>query len=238
MESFTHFYLESSVQYKTWKMKASGVAFFPCKVHFLWPWPLSFSSLPPSLILILPHCLGSQLHSNSGVEEMIPLPQAWHHPSLVFEMKGSVPLPTCSWISLSSETQDPSIYFTSSSWDWLNYSLSWKVTFLRNGIFAAISVKKKKERMSQSSEIAVTTDGKLVSREETHEGKSICHLAVIRLHPLPTVSPEETQHVKIESWPPDSWDTYQRNDFSEPRALHLPTYWKVLNSLTWDIDFL
>ena len=55
--------------------------------------------------------------------------------------------------------------------------------------------------MSQSSEIAVTTDGKLVSREETHEGKSICHLAVIRLHPLPTVSPEETQHVKIESWP-------------------------------------
>ena len=149
MESFTHFYLESRVQYKTWKMKAGGVAFFPCKVHFLWPWPLSsFSSLPPSLVLILPHCLellGSQLHSNSGVEEMIPLPQAWHRPSLVFEMKGSVPLPTCSWISLSSETQDPSIYFRSSSWDRLNYSLSWKVTILRNGIFAAISVKKKKK---------------------------------------------------------------------------------------------
>ena len=50
--------------------------------------------------------------------------------------------------------------------------------------------------MSQSSEIAVTTDGELVSPEETQEGKNTCHLAVIRLYPLPAVSPEETQDVK------------------------------------------
>ena len=33
----------------------------------------------------------------------------------------------------------------------------------------------------------------------------------------------------------DSWDTYERNDFSKPRLLHLPIQRKVLNSLTWDI---
>ena len=35
---------------------------------------------------------------------------------------------------------------------------------------------------------------------------------------------------------PDSWGAYQRNDFSEPRLLHLPIYRKV-NSLTWDVWF-
>ena len=77
----------------------------------------------------------------------------------------------------------------------LNYSLSWKIKFLRNGVFAAILVKK---RMSQSPEIAVTMDDELVCPEETQEGKNTCHSAVIRLHPLPTVSPEETQDVKTQ----------------------------------------
>ena len=36
---------------------------------------------------------------------------------------------------------------------------------------------------------------------------------------------------------PDSWGAYQRNDFSEPRLLHLPIHRKVPNSLTWDIWF-
>ena len=35
----------------------------------------------------------------------------------------------------------------------------------------------------------------------------------------------------------DNWGAYQRNDFSEPRLLHLPIQGKVLNSLTWDIWF-
>ena len=34
---------------------------------------------------------------------------------------------------------------------------------------------------------------------------------------------------------PDSWGTYQRNDFSEPGFLHIPIHRKALNSLTWDI---
>ena len=36
---------------------------------------------------------------------------------------------------------------------------------------------------------------------------------------------------------PDSWDAYERKDFSETRVLHLPIHRKVLNSLTWDIWF-
>ena len=36
---------------------------------------------------------------------------------------------------------------------------------------------------------------------------------------------------------PESWGAYQRNDFSEPRLLHLPIHRKALNSLTWDVWF-
>ena len=36
---------------------------------------------------------------------------------------------------------------------------------------------------------------------------------------------------------PESWDAYQRNDFSKPRLWHLPMHRKVLNSLTWNVWF-
>ena len=37
---------------------------------------------------------------------------------------------------------------------------------------------------------------------------------------------------------PDSWDAYERNDFSEPTLLHFsPTHKRVLNLITWDIWF-
>ena len=48
--------------------------------------------------------------------------------------------------------------------------------------------------MSQSSAIA-TLQRELESPEGTQEGKNTCHLAAIRLQPLPMVSPEETQDV-------------------------------------------
>ena len=35
---------------------------------------------------------------------------------------------------------------------------------------------------------------------------------------------------------PDSWGAYERNEFSEPRGLHLPTL-RRLNSLTWYLIF-
>ena len=35
----------------------------------------------------------------------------------------------------------------------------------------------------------------------------------------------------------ESWEGYERNDFSKPRLLHPPIHRKALNSLTWDIWF-
>ena len=68
--------------------------------------------------------------------------------------------------------------------------------------------------------------------------ENTCHQAATRLQPLPTVSPEER---KLGMWKcrtlADSWRAYQRNDFSEPRLLHLSIHRKALNSLTWVIWF-
>ena len=52
--------------------------------------------------------------------------------------------------------------------------------------------------MSQSPAIAATMNGELVNLEGSQEGKDACYLAAIRLQPLPTVSPEETQDVKTQ----------------------------------------
>ena len=65
-------------------------------------------------------------------------------------------------------------------------------------IFCHIS----KQRMSQSSAIAATTDGELMRPGGTQEGKNTCHLAASRLQPLPTVSLEETQDVKTQDTDP------------------------------------
>ena len=35
---------------------------------------------------------------------------------------------------------------------------------------------------------------------------------------------------------PDSWGAYERNEFSEPKGLHLPMH-RMLNSLTWYLIF-
>ena len=51
--------------------------------------------------------------------------------------------------------------------------------------------------MSQSSTIA-TLQRKPVGRRKLRAEKNTCHLAAIRLQPLPAVSPEETQDVKIQ----------------------------------------
>ena len=52
--------------------------------------------------------------------------------------------------------------------------------------------------MSQPPAIAA----ELVSPEGAQEGKNTCHLAAIRLQPLPVVHPEETQDVKMQDTGP------------------------------------
>ena len=56
--------------------------------------------------------------------------------------------------------------------------------------------------MSQTLEIAATTNGELVSTEGTRKGKNTCHLAAIKLQALPKVSPEENQHIKTQDTDP------------------------------------
>ena len=56
--------------------------------------------------------------------------------------------------------------------------------------------------MSQPTAVAATMDGELVNLEGTQERKSTCHLAAIRLQPLPMVSPEKIQDVKTQGFGP------------------------------------
>ena len=60
-----------------------------------------------------------------------------------------------------------------------------------------------------------------------HGHQSICHHS----HHL-TVNPEGIQNGEIRVLALNNEGAYQRNDFSEPRLLHLPISRKVLNSLT------
>ena len=70
---------------------------------------------------------------------------------------------------------------------------------------------------------------------------STCYPAAIdpachKLLSFPMVNKEyEYEYSNCRMLAQDSWDTYERNDFSKPRLLHLPIQRKVLNSLTWDI---
>ena len=74
-----------------------------------------------------------------------------------------------------------------------------EVTEVINGMLPAISVNK---GCHSSLAVAATASGELVSPEGTQEGKNTCHLVAIRLQPLPTVSPEETQDVKTQNTGP------------------------------------
>ena len=116
----------------------------------------------------------------------------------------------------------------------LEASLIW-VCLLWNGVFPAISVKK---MVSHSSAMAAITDVIWWSLRE------------LRKERIPAIwEPSDCSHSlqrwalrKLRVWKhrilaPDSWGAYQRNDFSEPRLLHLPIHRKALNSLTWDIWF-
>ena len=68
--------------------------------------------------------------------------------------------------------------------------------------------------------------------------KNTCDPTGIRLQPLHMVSPQGAQDVKKHRIAAqDSWDAYERNDFTEPRLLHLPIHRKAQNSLTWYVWF-
>ena len=59
--------------------------------------------------------------------------------------------------------------------------------------------------MSQS---LASVPPQMVNPEGTQEGKNTCHLAVIRLQPLPTVNPEKSQDVKAEDTGPQTAEVH------------------------------
>ena len=85
---------------------------------------------------------------------------------------------------------------------------------LWNGGFPAISINK---------DITAIRDSKceFLSLRASRKN-NVCYLAAISHSPRLALAP-------------DSWDAYERNDFSKTRLLHLSIHRKALNSLTWNI---
>ena len=98
---------------------------------------------------------------------------------------------------------------------------------MRNKVFPAISITKDVMIISDSS-----PPGQL-RKEKGSVGPGSHN----RLQTLPMGSLEELRVWTCKLLTPDSWDAYERNDFSQPKLLHLPIHRKALNFLTWDIWF-
>jgi len=114
------------------------------------------------------------------------------------------------------------------TWVWVN-SGSWWWTG-RPGVLQSTGLQSQM-RLSDWTEL---TEYELVSPKGTQEE----HLRRSSHQTSATPYGEEAPDIKKHRMlAPDSWDAYERNDFSEPRLLHLPIHRKALNSLTWVIWF-
>ena len=98
---------------------------------------------------------------------------------------------------------------------------------MRNGIFVAISINEDVTVISDSSHPGTQRGEELPAWSGSHQAAA-----------TPYGKHWRTRDVKNHRiLAPDSWDTDERNDFSEPRLLHLSIHRKVLSSLTWDVWF-
>ena len=98
-----------------------------------------------------------------------------------------------------------------------------------------------KQMMSQSSMI-VALQHELVNPEEMECWKEYLPSSSYQTAATPRSHSLWWDLKKLRMWKyrtlaPESWGAYQRNDFSEPRLLHLLIHRKVLNSLTQDTWF-
>ena len=102
-------------------------------------------------------------------------------------------------------------------------------TQVRNGIFLVISINKDVTVICNLGPPNVNFRALRATRKE----KDTWDPAATKLQPLPMVNTEENRTILA----PDSWRAAERDDFSEPRHLHLPTHREALNSLIWDTWF-
>ena len=94
-----------------------------------------------------------------------------------------------------------------------------------------------KQRMWQPSSHHITAT-LMVSPEGTQDGNMMPTIKSSDTAATPQRSTARKLKVrKHRILAPESWGAYRRNDFSEPRLLHLPIHRKALNSLTWDVWF-
>ena len=93
-----------------------------------------------------------------------------------------------------------------------------------------------KERILQPSSHHIIA-ARTMSPERTQNENRMPSIKLSAIAVTPAmVHPLVTQDGKTQDTGP-SWDTYQRNDFIEPRLLHLSLHKKALHSLTWHILF-
>ena len=97
---------------------------------------------------------------------------------------------------------------------------------LENGIFLVMSVNKDVAVISDSSPPENSGGKRTPVWYGRNQAAATCYW-----------EPWGTRKVKTQTLASESWDAYERNEFSEPKLLHLPIYRKALNSLTWDIWF-
>ena len=116
---------------------------------------------------------------------------------------------------------------------------NWRYTLLvfilvRNGAFPALSINKDVSVISNSRPPNVNFWALRAPRKD----KKICviWLPLGCSHSL-RWAPSNSGCEKHRTLAPDGWDSYERNDFTEPRLLYLPIHRKALNSLTWDVWF-
>ena len=106
---------------------------------------------------------------------------------------------------------------------------------LRNGIFAAISVNKgcHSHQQLQPSQMISRWAQRQLRKERISAIEEPPHCS----HSLWWALRKLRMWRKHKILTPDRWCAYQRNDFRDPRLLHLPIHRKMLNSLTWYIWF-
>ena len=101
-------------------------------------------------------------------------------------------------------------------------------TQVRNGVFLVISINKDVTVICNLGPPNVNFWALRATRKT-----DTCDPAATRLQPLSMVNTEENHRILA----PDSWGAAERDDFSEPRHLHLSTHREALNSLIWGIWF-
>ena len=130
---------------------------------------------------------------------------------------------------------------------------------LRNGVFPTMSINKDVTANRDSGPPNVNFWAWRAPRKENNtcclvaiQIRSDQSLSRVRLFATPWIAARQTslsirlqlllivrtgiwgECEKLRILTPDGWDAYERNDFSEPRLLHLPIHTKALNSLTWN----